>query len=92
MPLPLAEIDWNTLLQNTDVVPLVCIFGIGGLISLSAIIAVQWRKAYETRLKEKMIDRGFTADEIVRVIGAHVSEKQRRQTAHSADQAGPYCS
>lgn len=89
MPLPLAEIDWNSLLQQSDVFPLLVFFGVAGLIGMTAIIAVQWRKAHEVRLKEKMIDRGFTADEIVRVINARVSQRRRRQTAHSADPADP---
>ena len=88
MPLSLAEMDWNSLLQN-DLLPLLVMFGVGGLIGMAAIIAVQWRKAYEARLKEKMIDRGFTADEIVRVINARVSEKRRCETAHFADRGEP---
>ena len=86
MSLALAEIDWNSLLLH-DLFPVLVLLGVVGLIGVTAIIAVQWRKAQELRLKEKMIDRGFTADEIVQIINARVSEKRRCQTAHSADRA-----
>ena len=69
----LAEIDWNTLLE-----PPAIVFIVGGIIALVAIIVPQWRKAQqaaaEARLKEQMLQRGFSADEIERVIRAGVNE------------------
>ncbi len=84
MPLPLGEIDWNAILQQADMFPLVLFLGTGGVIAITAIIAVQWRKANETRLKEKMIDRGFDADEIARVISASPGSTQMPESRKSA--------
>ncbi len=70
----LADVDWNSLLQKPDMLPLLIVTGFAGIIGLTAIIAPQWRKAKqasdEARLKERMIERGFTADEIETVIKA----------------------
>ena len=50
----------------------VVIFVVGGAIAISAILATQLRGYYETkqlnRLKANMIERGFAADEIARVV------------------------
>ena len=47
---------------------------VAGGVVLGAIIVVQWRKVEqakaEAHLKEQMIERGFTADEIIRVVNA----------------------
>ncbi len=71
----LAQIDWNKLLETPFALPMLMVFGVGGFIALTSIIAVQWRKTNEVRLKEKMIDRGFTAEEIASVINARVGKE-----------------
>ncbi len=84
-----AGIDWNALLSKPDMLPLLIVTGFAGIIGLVAIIVPQWRKAKqagdEARLKERMIERGFTADEIVSVINAglgnHRTRKASRGTA-----------
>ena len=89
MPLLLSEIDWNSLLHQPEALSLMMFLGIGGLLGLAGIIVPQWRKVQqsnaEARLKERMIERGFTADEIVSVINAglgnHRSRKASRGTA-----------
>ncbi len=62
------------------------VVGIVGLVGIIAIIAIQWRKAqqagYEATLKAKMIERGFSADEITKVVG--VSTAPRRKHRHQA--------
>ena len=74
MPLPLAEIDWNAVLTGEPGFAVIVMIVVLGLVGLAAIIAPQWRKVqqahHEARLKERMIERGFTADEIIRVINA----------------------
>ena len=75
MLLPLAEIDWNTVLAKDPTVLIVCaLWVVVGLIVLAAVIAVQWRKVQIAKenaaLKQRMIERGFTAEEIVNVIQA----------------------
>ncbi|MHC4696293.1 MAG: hypothetical protein ACYTFA_06095 [Planctomycetota bacterium] len=87
MLLLLAEggIDWNALLSGPDVVPILMVTGFAGIIGLVAIIVPQWRKAKqagdEARLKERMIERGFTADEIETVITASAPPRQAGQAA-----------
>ncbi len=48
------------------------------LVALVAIIGPQWRKAQRdseaTRLIRQMVDRGFSADEIERVLSAGMSQ------------------
>ena len=65
----LASFDWGELLEMPTL-----IFLVGGVIAVTAIVATQWRQAQKTsdnaRLKEQMIQRGFSADEIERVINA----------------------
>ncbi len=69
----------------------VTLLAIGGMITAIAIvtvsvIAVQWRKLRqaedENGLKQEMIDRGMTADEIVQVIRA---SRDRSWHAHLAE-------
>ena len=75
----LAAVDWNELLNKPDMLPLLIVTVFAGIIVLVAIIAPQWRKAKqagdEARLKERMIERGFTADEIETVIKASATPK-----------------
>ncbi len=79
----LADIDWNALFEMPNPV-----FFCGAVVAVAAIIAPQWRKATqsrnETRMKERMIERGFSADEIERVTRAGLNEEQDRdQTSRS---------
>jgi hypothetical protein len=78
----LADIDWNTLLQSPDtlvtlVVPIMTV-----LVILGVTIAIQWRRVqqakYDAELKLRMIDRGFTAEEIKTVIGTSTGRRTRR--------------
>ncbi len=70
----LAEIDWNALLNQDASLIAFVVAGVVGLISVTAIVMPQWRRAHEVRtlarLKGRMIERGFSADEIVNVINA----------------------
>jgi hypothetical protein len=55
------------------VVPLAAILG-SGLVAILIIAVVSWRKVrvaeMDAALKQQMLDRGMSADEIVRVLGA----------------------
>jgi hypothetical protein len=82
----IAEIDWNTLLQKSpDLFPLLVMFGVTGLVAMTAVIAVQWRKAQQARynayLKQRLIERGFTAEEIVNVVQADVQPQRVGKSA-----------
>lgn len=52
----------------------VAFFVVGGLVFTISILAHHWRKhreaAYNARLKQLMIERGMSADEILRVVEA----------------------
>ena len=74
----LAEVDWNSLLLDEPyLLAVVAVWVLVAGVVLGAIIAVQWRKVqqakYEAGLKEQMLERGFTADEIISVINAGAS-------------------
>ncbi len=60
-------IDWNQLLDMPGI-----LFVVGGAIAIVAIVSTQLRGYVESkqlnRLKANMVERGFTADEIARVI------------------------
>jgi hypothetical protein len=69
-----AGIDWNALLQQPDAFGMLIGLGTTAIVILGVTIAIQWRKAQQAKcnaeLKARMIERGFTADEIERVINA----------------------
>lgn len=61
-------------------IPIFAFVSAGATISI-CVIAIQWRKArvaaYSARLKQVMIDRGMTADEIVAVMQAGNPTRER---------------
>lgn len=63
------------LLARVDEEVLVAMFVIGGIIAVAALAGHFWVRnrevAYNARLKQLMIERGMTADEIVRVVQAN---------------------
>lgn len=63
----MSGFDWNQLLEP----PLGAILT-GGLVTivLLAVCGYFWLRSRETRLKERMVERGFSAEEIERVIRA----------------------
>jgi hypothetical protein len=56
----------------------IAIFVMGGIVAVVSVLSYQWRKhrevAYNARLKQLMIERGMTADEIERVVQATQNE------------------
>jgi hypothetical protein len=88
----LAEIDWNSLFADPDLVVVFAVWAVVGGVVLGAIIAVQWRKVrqaeHEARLKERMVERGFTADEIIGVVNARASDKRVSESASRLDCCG----
>ncbi len=69
VPTVLAQsgFNWNMLFSTPTI-----IFVVGGAIAISAIVACNLRGHSESkqlnRLKADMIERGFSADEIARII------------------------
>lgn len=64
----------SSILASSDDEIAIAAFVMGGLVGLVSIVSHQWRKhreaAYNARLKQLMIERGMTADEIERVVQA----------------------
>jgi hypothetical protein len=93
MSLLLAEIDWNSLLNKPDILPMLLAFGTTAIVILGVTIAVQWRKVrqaeHDARLKEQMIQRGFSADEIEKVINAGPDRRPVGKAANRLDCCGP---
>lgn len=63
--------DWNKLFEMPQLaIILGC--GLGCLIPIIAVIAKSWSDAqkvrYENHLKQKMIERGFSVDEIEQLL------------------------
>jgi len=85
-----AKIDWNNILTETPIVPVLAALTVG----LVALIYPQWRKAQqaaaETRLKEKMIDRGYSPDEIARVVNAGVGKARLSDHGDGRESAEPF--
>ena len=56
----------------------IAMFVIGGVVAIISVVSHQWLKhrklAYNARLKQLMIERGMTADEIERVVRATPGE------------------
>jgi Tfp pilus assembly protein PilN len=94
MSLLLAEIDWNALLQKPDILPMLLVFGTTTIVILGVTMAIQWRKAqqakYEAQLKEQMIARGFTADEIKKVVSAGADHRSVTKAATRLECAEPF--
>jgi hypothetical protein len=63
----LAAIEWNRLLDPP--IGAIIFGGIAGVFNF-AIIGYFWYRSREIRLKERMVDRGFSAEEIERVVHA----------------------
>ncbi len=66
-------IDWNKFL-NGDIFPLILFLSIGGLVVAIAIVARHWKQVRvaesEAGLKMRMIDRGFSAEQIDQTLRA----------------------
>ena len=60
------------------------------IVALGCTISVQWRKARQAEisgaLKKEMIDRGMTADDIVKILGASSKAAEATQAVELAKQ------
>lgn len=73
----LAEQAWQKMFEMPQIAIVVgCVFGC--LIPIAGIIASFWYKAQKVRsenaLKRTLVDRGFSADEIERILAAEGRE------------------
>jgi hypothetical protein len=88
----LADIDWNTLLQARDTLVFLVIPATLVVIILGVVIAVQWRKVqqakYDAELKLRMIEHGFTADQIKTVLSTSAGGSRGRIGVCAVDLRG----
>ncbi len=87
----LGVVDWNKFL-NSDNFSLVLCLSIGGLVTVIAIVARHWKQVRvaesEAGLKMRMIDRGFSAEQIDQTLRAGLvagqPNRHRRSVAAQA--------
>lgn len=86
-------VDWNQFL-NGDVFPGVVISAITALIIVIWVVVVQWRRVRiaeaDVGLKLRMLERGYSADEIAKVLDAGIPTRFRKRRDRLA--AGRGCS
>jgi hypothetical protein len=77
----LAAIDWSRLL-DPPLGPIIC-GAIAGAVNFS-VIGYCWIRSREIRLKQRMVERGYSADEIERIARVDMTGR-----THHAGQATP---
>ncbi len=69
----LAGIDWQPLLEGGDGPPLL-LFIVMGIVIIAVVVGVQWRRVriseVEAGLKIRMIERGYSPEQIGQVLQA----------------------
>ncbi len=78
---PTLGADWPADLFRTENFMFLCIFGAGAVIAIAAIVSGAWisveRSRRNTALKRDLVARGYSADEIERIVAAKSgSDKQ----------------
>ena len=77
-----AVIEWNRLLQ-----PPIGAILFGGLAGVAnfAVLGYFWLRSREIRLKQRMVDKDFTASEIERVMRATTLEPSYRRRDYTVE-------
>ena len=70
----MAEVDWGRILEKGMDGPIQAILGI--LLAIPIVSLIAWWHMRNIRLKEKMVERGFTASEIEEVMTAGQSQNK----------------
>ena len=74
------------MVQHPDYI-IFAMFLSGGLVVLGIVIAFQWRRVQQAKynyyLKERLIERGFSADEIIRVVKAGIQPERTTTAGHT---------
>lgn len=69
--LELAEVNWEAIFTPSNM-PFIAIFGMVTIITVSGVIGGTWQKVKqhenEVRLKRDLVARGYSADEIERIV------------------------
>ncbi len=92
----LAELDWNSLLQQGPGLPFMVVFSLMAIVAVAAIVAPQWRRVRlaeaDARLKRQMIEQGYSADDIKTILdsrSAYLDEGKKPYKARAAFRACP---
>ena len=67
----LLAVNWENLFQPENIM-FISVFGAGGVVAIIAILAGTWHNVnkhnYNTRLKRDLVARGYSAEEIERIL------------------------
>jgi hypothetical protein len=103
MPLQLAESEWTSLLPDPELLVVLAVWIVVGAVVIGIVLAIQWRRVQIARLdaelKERMIEQGFTAEDIMGVMnsgadrrGARTPGKESRRKLREPDCCSPMTS
>ncbi len=74
----LLAVNWENLFQTENVM-FISVFGAGGVVAIIAILAGTWnsnhKHQHNTRLKRDLVARGYSADEIERILKVEPKSK-----------------
>jgi len=78
----LATIDWTRVLQSeSDKVMILGFFALMAILAIEAIFVGVWQMTLQTRVYERMVERGFSPEEIISVINAGEDRDKSRAAA-----------
>ena len=87
-PILASGIDWDRFM-NGDVFPVRVVWTVIAIMIVIWVVAVQWRRVRiaeaDVGLKLKMLERGYSADEIARVLEAGIPAKEQKRRRSSMD-------
>lgn len=87
-----APLSWQGFVDG-DMFPLIVFLVVGAFVLIVSVLAVQWRRVRvaetEGAIKMRMIEKGYSADEIERVVRSALPRKRDRKR-QSSDFVGTY--
>jgi hypothetical protein len=87
-PLIAGRIDWDKFV-NGDVFPVMVVWTVIAIMIVIWVVAVQWRRVRiaeaDVGLKLRMLERGYSADEIAKVLEAGVPAKEQKRRRSATD-------
>ncbi len=91
----LAELNWNSLLQQDPGLPFMVVFSLMAIVAVAAIVAPQWRRVRlaeaDARLKRQMIEQGYSAEEIKTILNCHSAHFDEGNKTHEPRAAFRAC-
>ncbi len=88
----IAPLSWQGFIDG-DTFPLIVSLVVAAFVLIVSVLAIQWRRARvsetEGAIKMRMIEKGYSADEIERVVRS-ASPRLRDRKRQSSDFVGTY--